>query len=82
MATLAELKRGRHADLGRLRSLFKAAMQGQARVEKELNRLYNRSDLVPQATDLANLARLATEADRDWDKATSSIASAAAAWRT
>lgn len=81
MATLAELKRVRNADLRRLLALFRTARQGQQRVEREVQRLASRTDLIPQPTDLAKVAQLATEADRDWDKATSSIASAAAAWR-
>jgi hypothetical protein len=82
MATLAELKRVRRADLSRLLGLFKTARQGQQRVEREVQRLVSRTNVVPQPTDLATLARLAADADNAWDKATSSIASAANAWRT
>ena len=81
MATLAELKHARKSDLVRLRALFREALRGVNRVEQEVNRLSVRGDFLPQPTDLAKLGRLAAEADSSWDKATSSIASAAAAWK-
>lgn len=81
MATLAEIARARRADLRLLLKSSRKLDAAQEKLEREVKRLVNRKNSVPEQADSIRLLEMAKETDNEVAAFAQVVASLSAKWR-
>jgi hypothetical protein len=81
MASVTQLARDRRSQLKSLRSALIKTEAGFRLVRREVDRLYNRKQSIPEAEDLVRLLEKMTESDRFFDGVTAIAQQMASSWQ-
>lgn len=82
MATLAEIGRGRRADLRRLLKASRSLDAAQESLEREVKRLTTRKNKVPETDDAVRITGMVDEVQTALNNMASTIAAIASNWTT